>query len=205
MTSYTFEQKLRDSHEASDNPVWGNIYANMFPGLQAIVDMRHDGIHQRQGIDRILIMKNGKKITVDEKIRKQPFDDIALEFTSNDRRQTPGWACNPDIACDYIAYAIDPLGKGWLLPTLQLQIAWDTYGNNWRKGIWPKGPDGRWEEGPGTRNERFTATRGHNGVVLYKTLFCPVPGGVVMTAIGQNLRFKFPPGAFGGNENRVAA
>ena len=197
MTSYTFEQKLRDSHEASDNPVWEQIYTSLFPKLQAVIDMRHDGIHQRQGIDRILIMKNGKQITVDEKVRKTSFDDIALEFVSNDRKQTPGWVCNPDIACDYIAYAIAPLGKGWLLPTLQLQIAWDTHGSDWRKGIW--------KNGRLKRNELSTSTWGNGSGELYRTLFCPVPGHVVMGAIGQNLRFEFPPGEMGGSKSRIAA
>jgi len=58
------------------------------------------------------------------------YDDIALEYWSNFGARTPGWVCKP-LRADFIAYAIAPLGKCYLLPVIQLQIAWDRCGEHW--------------------------------------------------------------------------
>lgn len=128
---HNFEESLLASHRASDLPIWERIYRSAFPSFCAMVDHRQDGEHQRAGIDRSIVLQNSKQILVDEKIRWKPYDDIALEYLSNDRTGAPGWVCKP-LRADYIAYAIAPLGRCYLLPVIQLQIAWNRKGEEWK-------------------------------------------------------------------------
>ncbi len=135
--THNFRESLDFSHKASDLPIWKEIYEKAFPGC-IMVDHRQDGYHQRAGIDRSLILPSSKQILVDEKVRGRNkktgkvYTDIALEFISNDRTGAPGWVCKP-LAADYIAYAIAPLGKAYLLPVLDLQAAWRSCGECWRQ------------------------------------------------------------------------
>lgn len=102
-----------------------------------MVNHRQNGEHQRAGIDRSVILENSKQILIDEKVRfrnpitKMVYTDIALEEWSDDARRTPGWAEKP-LRADYIAYAIAPLGKCYLLPVIQLQSAWKQNKDKWK-------------------------------------------------------------------------
>lgn len=133
---HDFAESLKASHAASDLPIWEEIYRQAFPSFAAMIDHRQDGEHQRAGIDRSVILENSKQILIDEKVRGRNkktgavYDDIALEYWSNFGARTPGWVCKP-LRADFIAYAIAPLGKCYLLPVIQLQIAWDRCGEHW--------------------------------------------------------------------------
>ena len=37
------------------------------------------------------------------------------------------------LRADYIAYAIKPAGRCYMLPVIQLQIAWSVYGEAWKR------------------------------------------------------------------------
>lgn len=131
-----FDESLAISHRAEDLPLWREAYEKAFPTMSVMVNHRQDGQHQRNGIDRSIVLSNGKTIWVDEKVRGRNkktgkvYGDIALEYLSDERRQTQGWVCKPLMA-DYIAYAIAPLGKCYMLPVLQLQSVWRTHGRQW--------------------------------------------------------------------------
>lgn len=134
-TPYQFDECLRESHSAEDLPFWEEAYRRAFPTMVAMVNHRKDGVHQRAGIDRSVILDSGKQIWIDEKYRKRNrngdvYEDIALEYLSNDKRKTPGWVCKP-LLSDYIAYAIGPLGRCYLLPVPQLQAVWAECGEAW--------------------------------------------------------------------------
>ena len=147
-----FNDSLSKSHAASDHPMWLHCYRQFFPHMQACIDHRADGDHQRAGIDRSIVMENSKQILVDEKVRYKDYGDILLEYVSVDTTGAPGWVCKP-LLCDYIAYAILPRGKAYLLPVIPLQRAWGERGQIWlvRYGTLPAQNKG------------------------YKTLNCPVP------------------------------
>lgn len=163
-----FKESLSASHNASDLPLWKQIYQRAFPNFLAMVDHRADGEHQRAGIDRSVILSNSKQILIDEKIRYRPYGDILLEYVSVDRTGAPGWVCKPQRA-DFIAYAVAPLGICYLLPVIQLQIAWAKNGANWVK--------------------EYGTIKAVNKT--YNTLNCPVPVAVLFPAIGSALRISF--------------
>jgi len=139
---HDFAESLKASHAASDLPIWEEVYRQAFPSFAGMIDHRQDGEHQRAGIDRSVILQNSKQILIDEKVRGRNkktgmvYGDIALEYWSNFQAKTPGWVCKP-LRADYIAYAIAPLGKCYLLPVIQLQIAWERCGEWWIENYQP--------------------------------------------------------------------
>lgn len=165
---HDFSDSLAASHKASDLPIWKQIYERAFPNFLAMVDHRDDGEHQRAGIDRSVILANSKQILIDEKIRYKDYGDILLEYVSVDRTNAPGWVCKPQRA-DYIAYAVEPLGICYMLPVIQLQLAWQKNGDQWLA----------------TYGTRKAPNKGYN------TLNCPVPVFVLFPAIGSALRVSF--------------
>jgi hypothetical protein len=132
-----FPEDLAASHKASDLPFWEECYRKAFPDFKAMVDHRENGDHQQVGIDRSVILWTSKQILIDEKIRwrneetGKVYEDILLERWSNLEKDIPGWVVKP-LRCDYIAYAIAPLGKCYLLPAVQLQAAWRLNEDRWQ-------------------------------------------------------------------------
>lgn len=129
---HNFERSLAISHNYSEAPWWNEIYKRAFNGLVTTVSVRQDGWAQRAGVDRVIVLKCGRIITVDEKVRQKDYGDIALERWSNESRKIPGWIQKP-LNCDFIAYAVAPSKCCYLLPTLILQKAWRMYGRQWIK------------------------------------------------------------------------
>jgi len=173
---HDFKSSLAMSHAASDLPIWEQVYRSSFPGFAAMIDHRQDGDHQRAGIDRSVILENSKQILIDEKARGANkktgvvYEDIALEYLSHEGNGVPGWVCKP-LRADYIAYAIVPLGRCYLLPVMQLQLAWKRCGDFWI--------------------ERYNAVRATN--VGYTTVSVAVPVPVVFAEVGRALRASFTP------------
>jgi hypothetical protein len=174
--THNFTESLKKSHAAEDHPVWRDIYKQAFPDFAGMVNHRSDGPHQRAGIDRSIILRNSKQLLIDEKARYRNeitgrvYDDILLEVWSDEQRRIPGWVCKPLLA-DYIAYAILPLGKCYLLPVIQMQAAWKKHGHEWMQQ---------------SREVRAK----NNGWV---TVSCPVEPKVLFPAIGACLRVCFDP------------
>lgn len=133
---HNFKESLAFSHSADELPLWGDVYSKAFPSMVAMLNHRADGQHQRNGIDRSIILDNSKQILVDEKVRGinkitgKVYSDIALEYLSDMDRNIQGWVCKPLLA-DYIAYAITPIWKCYLLPVVQLQKAWADNNEEW--------------------------------------------------------------------------
>lgn len=174
---HDFDDKLAQSHAAADLPFWGQVYKEAFPKMRDMIDTREDGWHQRAGIDRRIILDPIGEVFIDEKVRGRDkrgnvYEDIALEYVSNDRRNDPGWVCKP-LAANYIAYAIAPIGLCYLLPVTPLQEAWRRYGEAWLAEY----------------RKPFHCAPNKN----YTTLFVPVPVPVLFAAIGNWHRVKFEP------------
>lgn len=177
---HNFVDSLARSHAADTLPFWRECYEKAFPTMAAMVNHREDGDHQRAGIDRSVILHNSKQILIDEKVRDKNrktgkiYHDIALEFWSDFDRRVPGWVCKPLLA-DYIAYAIAPLGKCYLLPVPQMQAAWERNKAQWVHAYFIAKAPNR------TRNRQWV------------TYSCCVPPDVLFREIGRCLRVEFEP------------
>ena len=130
MVVHHFDQSLAYSHAHENAEWWLDVYRRAFPTLVAAVSVRNDGWAQRGGIDRMLTLQCGRTISIDEKVREKDYGDILLERWSDEDRREPGWIQKP-LACEFIAYAVVPTCKCWLLPTLSLQRAWRLFGREW--------------------------------------------------------------------------
>ncbi|MBW3623038.1 MAG: hypothetical protein KY468_06455 [Armatimonadetes bacterium] len=60
---------------------------------------------QRQGVDKLLSLPNGRRIRIDEKLRRTDYGDLLIEEFSDFDRRTPGWL-SPRTASDFIAYGV---------------------------------------------------------------------------------------------------
>jgi hypothetical protein len=172
---HVFERSLAASHAAEDLPFWRECYDQFFPRPYTMVNHRQDGEHQRAGIDRSIVLASSKQILIDEKVRWRQsdgrvFDDIALEFESNNVKRTPGWVCKP-LRADFIAYAIAPLGRCFLLPVLSLQLAWQRHSAAWLA--------------------KYRTISAPN--VGYDTLSLCIPVATLFPALGGALRAQFVP------------
>jgi len=167
---HDFNDCLALSHSVSDLSLWLDVYRQFFPDMVGFHDHRDDGWHQRQGIDRSIVLANSKQYLIDEKYRSVDYGDILLEYLSNDKTHAMGWVCK-SIQCDFIAYAIGPRGKAYLLPVLQLQAAWRVNEKNWKTKY-------------GTK-----VAKNHG----YNTLSCPVPFKPLFSAITTAQIATFTP------------
>lgn len=180
--AYDFHESLAASHAAQDLPFWQEVYKTAFPNFQSMNNHREDGAHQRNGIDRSIVLSNGKCLWIDEKVRGrnrktgEVYEDIALEYLSNRDRNIPGWVCKP-LMCDYIAYAIAPLGRCYLLPVIQLQSAWQRCGETWKLN-YPK------------KIEAFN--RDKQTGYSWWTVSVGVPADVLYPQLGHLFRISFP-------------
>jgi hypothetical protein len=171
---HNFKNSLEFSHSASDLPIWETIYKKAFPSMVEMIDHRQHGEHQYAGIDRSIVLENSKQILIDEKVRGKNkitgrvYKDIALEYISNDQKESPGWVCKP-IRADYIAYVIIPIRTCYLLPVIQLQNAWAENKTEWLAN--------------------YHTIKADNG--YYKTLSLCLPVDTLFKAIGQQLRIIY--------------
>lgn len=129
---HSFTESLQKSHEQADAPWWLEVYREAFPSLMSSVCVRDDGWAQRGGIDRVLTLKCGRTVTVDEKVRYTDYPDILLEVWSDEARKVRGWVAK-DLACDFIAYAFVPSQTCYLIPFLNLRAAWRKNRLAWMK------------------------------------------------------------------------
>lgn len=119
MSQHNFQEYLDKSHEIEKMPFWDDVYKQLFPGFLLQAAHPDDGPHQRSGIDRTVLMRNSEQVLVDEKVRArnkngEVYDDILIEAWSDEKRRVRGWTFK-ELKCDYIAYAIAPLGICYLI------------------------------------------------------------------------------------------
>lgn len=120
---HDFQESLAKSQAQADAPWWLDVYRLAFPDLVSAVSVRDDGWAQRGGIDRVLTLRSGKTLTVDEKVREKDWPDILLEYWSDQERCILGWVAK-DLACDFIAYAFVPSETCYLFPFPTLRRVW---------------------------------------------------------------------------------
>lgn len=168
MTIHNFQESLAESHAYADAPWWEDVYRSAFPGVRSMVCVRDDGWAQRGGIDRLITLSCGRIIPVDEKIRKEDWQDILLERWSDEARRIAGWVQKP-LACEFIAYALVPSHRCYLLPTLTLQRAWRRHGRAWC--------------------EQYKPIRAQNNG--YVTLSVAIPTDILLSAVSDAMCIKW--------------
>lgn len=123
---HDFQEQLEYSAELSDESSWVEFYRRLWPDMIAAVRIDKNSQFQKWGVDRQILLPNGKQFTVDEKKRKRDYGDLLLEewsvcdFDYDQKKvvygKKVGWALDAEKRCDFVAYAIPPAGKCYLLP-----------------------------------------------------------------------------------------
>jgi len=129
-----FQEDLNFSNSASEEKFWHEIYKKAFPNIQGYIQCRDNGQGQKLGIDRIIYLTNGSILRIDEKKRRESWNDILIEYGNLYKKDNSflndGWI-NKDLLIDYLAYAFLPLKRVYLLDWLILKKVWQT-----NKMIW---------------------------------------------------------------------
>ena len=163
-----FQKDLEYSTKSEITEIFDKIYQQAFPRLLVISRTNEYGELQEKGIDVTIILSSGKAIYIDEKVRRTHYNDILLEYISNDHKMTPGWVEKP-LFCDYIAYIILKANKCFLLPIPQLQKIWLENKNQWLN--------------------IYGTIKAKN--IGYNTLSCAIPVKIIFSALGKSLRISF--------------
>lgn len=95
------------------------------------MDYKTNKQEQLKGIDKKIFLKNGKAVTIDEKVRRVSYPDIFIELISNTKTGKLGWLYY--TTSDYIMYYIEPTRKAYLLPFELLKMAWIENKVLWQK------------------------------------------------------------------------
>jgi len=116
------------------------------------------GQWQKWGVDRVVYLPEGRRVTIDEKKREKDYGDILLETHSvwygpESASNKLGWALDRTKLCDYVAYAVIPAQKCYLLPLELLQRTCRTNKARWESQF----------------RERFASNEG------YQTRNLPIP------------------------------
>ncbi|KKL71604.1 hypothetical protein LCGC14_2093270 [marine sediment metagenome] len=168
----------------ADAPWWEKIYRQAFPSMASMTYVKQDGWAQRGGIDRVITLRSGKGLWIDEKVRSEDRPDILLEYRSNDRTGALGWVAK-DLATDYIAYAFIPSQRCYLLPFATLRRAWKEHAAEWIK-LGELGRSSHWREGEG-----FYECRARNEG--YWTISVAVPIPQLMAALTDAMVINWGP------------
>ncbi len=127
-----FKDDLKASHEDASLAIWERAYRKLFVNYSSMADNLTDGLGQRCGVDRVIILTNSKTVKVDEKLIDGDYEKFFIEFKSSVEHNTPGWV-EKELLCDYILYVFKKSGKCFLLPVPQLQRAYVKNKNKWHK------------------------------------------------------------------------
>lgn len=129
---HNFNERLEWSQAASEEQFWDAIYRKAFPNIAGHLLCKGNNEAQHQGIDRIILLTNGRILKVDEKKRSKVYADILLEYISVDSTGAPGWI-EKDLVIDYLSYAFMPNRCVFLWDWCLLKRAWLLYGEKWKR------------------------------------------------------------------------
>ena len=130
--THDFHESLALSETIADEPWWETVYRRAFPYFKSMEFVPSGTPEQLAGIDRIIRIKGGGVIYVDEKVRHTDYGDILLELWSSEEHKTMGWAGKP-LLCDYVAYAFMPSKRCYLFPFPLLQRALWNHWDEWKR------------------------------------------------------------------------
>jgi len=143
MITHEFGAQLEYSMELRDEESWIEFYRRLWPKDFVKAELVVGACDlQRHGVDRVITLKSGKRVLVDEKKRRHDYGDLLLEFfsvcdydeeTKKVTRYTrAGWAVDGSKITDYVVYAIPTASKAYVLPYDLLRMATRARFNTWR-------------------------------------------------------------------------
>lgn len=123
-----FNEDLNYSLDRNIRHKINEFYFDKFPMLIDIQEVEELQL-QKKGVDIILHFEDGKKVYIEEKLRREDYGDIFLEVISNSNKMSLGWVLT--CGADYICYIVQPTAKVYLLPVAILKTALLNNYDNW--------------------------------------------------------------------------
>ena len=156
--------------ERQGQPDLYKVYKKLWPGLEEIEDVRGKD-PQYHGIDHIVCMPGNVTIPIQAKVRTTDYEDILLEYISNDRTKSPGWIEERSLA-EWFFYLIMPKEKCYYFHWRNLQHLW-----NINKYEWIKLGE--------QRSKGFMVVKAKN--INYTTISVAVPSKIILDALGGHV------------------
>lgn len=123
--------------EAADDPMWFRIYSLLY-GWNVTIERVTDRAAQRRGIDRIVVLPSGRRLSSQEKHRPtRSLLDVAIEVkhVHSDGYERPGWIVQPSDA-DLFIYACSQDWRAFACRASRLKAAWAGHAEKWQR-IYP--------------------------------------------------------------------
>lgn len=125
--NFTESDRRAAKHQSAD---WYlKIISMIWPG-STITPIAGKDPRNAKGVDVIVETPSGRKITIDNKFRAGLWSDFALEYISDEARQTKGWM-EKELICDYIGYWFVAIEKGYLISHPSLMPVWQKHRDTW--------------------------------------------------------------------------
>jgi len=131
MSVHDFNRQMEWSIESSSEKMFEDFYYKAFGSDLLEVEQVTDITLQRKGIDKVLHLKNGDTVYVDEKKRRKDYGDILLEVWSVKEKSVKGWVWSETKVTDYIIYAFMNSKRVFMLPFQLLKMAFNRCKNQW--------------------------------------------------------------------------
>lgn len=122
-------------YSETKNGSFDRIYHNYFQNVTGVskTETITDKHRQKIGIDKVVYLKSGEQIRVQEKWRQRKFsNDFLIEYCSiyqNGACRSPGWIYTIDSDYLFAVYELSELVK--IYPVVQLKIAWANNRDHW--------------------------------------------------------------------------
>lgn len=130
MTVHNFKQSMANAEREKYDPFWIDVYNEYFPNVAHVSSTIGNVVLQKQGVDRVVFLENGREYRIDEKLRFESYPDFCLEYWSSVEAQVPGWMEKP-MAIEYLCYAFLPTKTCYVLPWMELQRVWANAKREW--------------------------------------------------------------------------
>jgi hypothetical protein len=130
MKQYNFNEQLNKSENPKEEKFWQSVYKSQFPDLENMITCKGPTQAQKLGFDRILQLKSGKILFIDQKSDYTDYQNFFLETISVEEDNAPGWMVK-DLLIDYVAYAFIKRNECYFLPYYSLMRVWHFYENIW--------------------------------------------------------------------------
>lgn len=126
---HNFRESLDWSNSKEVQEYWLQVYGKLFGDIGSISEVTGKNQAQRLGIDRVIVLKSGKILRIEEKTRKKDHEDILLEYESG-HGDGKGWA-NKKLLADYFAYGMPSQAYVW--PYENFRRVWTKRKYKWIK------------------------------------------------------------------------
>lgn len=131
LKTHDFGAYLDAENKETNASFWTLIYRSFFPDLLSLEVMPRGSAAQRAGVDRVLVLGDGRRVAIQEKVRNLSRPDLLIEIShvASNGRTWPGWI--EHTSADFLLYVQRPTGTARLWSMPALSRAWTLNRHGW--------------------------------------------------------------------------